>query len=198
MHFFICIELPYNDYFEYFGPDFKLHISPTNMTNQNLPDYLEKIKVKLFENLRLIPAAPSVQMQRKYKEGNNGNSNAFETCNGKGKLLANTLVLYSEILIDNFYVVLLAIPEDGITFPEPEEKNPEERMSCMFPIRMNCVLILTAFCHLNYSSPFSCFQYETKTRELNEMMSIQTRKTKATTEETRGLIKNLQFVNDLV
>lgn len=37
-------ELPYNDYFEYFGPDFKLHISPSNMTNQNTNDYLEKIK----------------------------------------------------------------------------------------------------------------------------------------------------------
>ena len=61
---FLSLELPYNDYFEYFGPDFKLHISPTNMTNQNSPEYLEKIKVKLFENLRLIPAAPSVQMQR--------------------------------------------------------------------------------------------------------------------------------------
>uniref|UniRef100_A0AAY4BEK9 histone deacetylase n=1 Tax=Denticeps clupeoides TaxID=299321 RepID=A0AAY4BEK9_9TELE len=31
-------ELPYNDYFEYFGPDFKLHISPSNMTNQNTLD----------------------------------------------------------------------------------------------------------------------------------------------------------------
>ena len=38
------IELPYNDYFEYYGPDFKLHISPTNMTNQNTPEYLNKIK----------------------------------------------------------------------------------------------------------------------------------------------------------
>lgn len=38
------IELPYNDYFEYFGPDFKLHISPSNMTNQNTPEYMEKIK----------------------------------------------------------------------------------------------------------------------------------------------------------
>ncbi|XP_061222832.1 histone deacetylase 2 isoform X1 [Neopsephotus bourkii] len=37
-------ELPYNDYFEYFGPDFKLHISPSNMTNQNTPEYMEKIK----------------------------------------------------------------------------------------------------------------------------------------------------------
>lgn len=40
----IANELPYNDYFEYFGPDFKLHISPSNMTNQNTPDYLDKIK----------------------------------------------------------------------------------------------------------------------------------------------------------
>ena len=30
-------ELPYNDYFEYYGPDFKLHISPSNMANQNTP-----------------------------------------------------------------------------------------------------------------------------------------------------------------
>lgn len=40
----LFIELPYNDYFEYFGPDFKLHISPSNMTNQNTPEYMEKIK----------------------------------------------------------------------------------------------------------------------------------------------------------
>lgn len=41
----IANELPYNDYFEYFGPDFKLHISPSNMANQNTPEYLEKIKL---------------------------------------------------------------------------------------------------------------------------------------------------------
>ena len=56
-------ELPYNDYFEYFGPDFKLHISPSNMTNQNTGEYLEKIKQRLFENLRMLPHAPGVQMQ---------------------------------------------------------------------------------------------------------------------------------------
>ena len=37
-------ELPYNDYFEYFGPDFKLHISPSNMCNQNTSEYVDKIK----------------------------------------------------------------------------------------------------------------------------------------------------------
>uniref|UniRef100_A0A3Q1HPD2 Histone deacetylase 1 n=1 Tax=Anabas testudineus TaxID=64144 RepID=A0A3Q1HPD2_ANATE len=56
-------ELPYNDYFEYFGPDFKLHINPSNMTNQNTNDYLEKIRQHLFENLRMLPHAPGVQMQ---------------------------------------------------------------------------------------------------------------------------------------
>ncbi|XP_006825578.1 putative histone deacetylase 1-B [Saccoglossus kowalevskii] len=58
----IANELPYNDYFEYFGPDFKLHISPSNMANQNTPEYLEKIKTRLYENLRMIPHAPGVQM----------------------------------------------------------------------------------------------------------------------------------------
>ncbi|XP_034435555.1 histone deacetylase 2 [Hippoglossus hippoglossus] len=56
-------ELPYNDYFEYFGPDFKLHISPSNMTNQNTREYMEKIKQRLYENLRMLPHAPGVQMQ---------------------------------------------------------------------------------------------------------------------------------------
>lgn len=55
-------ELPYNDYFEYFGPDFKLHISPSNMNNQNTTDYLHKIRQRLFENLRMLPHAPGVQM----------------------------------------------------------------------------------------------------------------------------------------
>ena len=58
----ISNELPYNDYFEYYGPDFKLHISPSNMPNQNSPEYLDKIKCKLIENLRMIPHAPGVQM----------------------------------------------------------------------------------------------------------------------------------------
>ncbi|CAD7083304.1 unnamed protein product [Hermetia illucens] len=60
----IANELPYNDYFEYFGPDFKLHISPSNMSNQNTSEYLEKIKNRLFENLRMLPHAPGVQSDK--------------------------------------------------------------------------------------------------------------------------------------
>ncbi|MED6279227.1 Histone deacetylase 2 [Characodon lateralis] len=60
---FPVAELPYNEYFEYFGPDFKLHINPSNMTNQNTQEYMDKIKQRLFENLRMLPHAPGVQMQ---------------------------------------------------------------------------------------------------------------------------------------
>lgn len=67
-------ELPYNDYFEYYGPDFKLHISPSNMANQNTPEYMEKIKTRLFENLRMLPHAPGVQMQAAPEDAINDDS----------------------------------------------------------------------------------------------------------------------------
>jgi histone deacetylase 1/2 len=56
-------ELPYNDYFEYYAPDFKLHINPSNMLNSNTSEYLEKIKTRIYENLGSIQHAPSVQMR---------------------------------------------------------------------------------------------------------------------------------------
>merc|ERR1712080_111243 len=56
-------ELPYNEYFEYFGPDFKLHISRSNMSNQNTADYVDKVRCKLLEDLRMLPHAPGVQMR---------------------------------------------------------------------------------------------------------------------------------------
>ena len=59
----IANELPYNDYIEYYGPDFKLHISPSNTVNQNTPEYLDKINTRLLKNLRRLPHAPGVPMQ---------------------------------------------------------------------------------------------------------------------------------------
>ena len=56
-------DLPYNDYFEYYGPDFHLHITPTNQSNQNSNEYLENVKTKVFENLRNLPFAPGQQMR---------------------------------------------------------------------------------------------------------------------------------------
>lgn len=56
-------QLPYNDYYEYFAPDYELDVRPSNMENANSPDYLEKIKVQVIENLKRTAAVPSVQMQ---------------------------------------------------------------------------------------------------------------------------------------
>ena len=61
--FSLNLELPYNDYFQYFGPDYKLDVPSNNMENLNSREYLEKMKIKIIENLRNIPHAPSVQMQ---------------------------------------------------------------------------------------------------------------------------------------
>ena len=36
--------LPYNDYFEYFSPEYKLHLPVSNMENLNSPKHLEHIK----------------------------------------------------------------------------------------------------------------------------------------------------------
>jgi len=36
--------LPFNDYFQYYGPEYKLDVPCNNMENCNSPEYLEKIK----------------------------------------------------------------------------------------------------------------------------------------------------------
>jgi histone deacetylase 1/2 len=54
-------EIPYNDFYEYYGPDFNLHIQTSNMENLNTPKYLEKHKTELFQLLQDLPPTPSVQ-----------------------------------------------------------------------------------------------------------------------------------------
>lgn len=63
-------EIPYNEYYEYFGPDFQLHITPSNMENQNSPRYLEKCKQQLLEMLRELPHSPSVAIHQLPHEAN--------------------------------------------------------------------------------------------------------------------------------
>lgn len=56
-------DLPFTDYYEYYSPDFELDVKPSNMDNSNSPEYLEKIKAQVLENLkRTTQHAPSVQM----------------------------------------------------------------------------------------------------------------------------------------
>ncbi|KAH3674227.1 hypothetical protein WICMUC_003469 [Wickerhamomyces mucosus] len=55
-------DLPYNDYYEYFGPDYKLDVRPSNMYNANSPEYLDKILTQIYSNLENTKFAPSVQV----------------------------------------------------------------------------------------------------------------------------------------
>ncbi|GAV64590.1 Hist_deacetyl domain-containing protein [Cephalotus follicularis] len=56
-------KLPYNEYYEYFGPDYTLHVAPSNMENLNVPRDMEKIRNTLLEQLSKIVHAPSVPFQ---------------------------------------------------------------------------------------------------------------------------------------
>nr|QVX32609.1 HDAC3 [Platynereis dumerilii] len=60
----ISNEIPYNEYFEYFAPDFSLHPDiSTKQENLNTRQYLESIRQFIHENLKYLSHAPSVQMQ---------------------------------------------------------------------------------------------------------------------------------------
>ncbi|KAK1444001.1 histone deacetylase [Babesia gibsoni] len=53
-------QISLNEYYDYYAPDFCLHLTPSNMPNYNTPDHLEKIKIKILENLRHVERAPGV------------------------------------------------------------------------------------------------------------------------------------------
>ncbi|KAH7092639.1 hypothetical protein FB567DRAFT_558031 [Paraphoma chrysanthemicola] len=53
-------QLPYNDYYEYFAPDYELDVRPSNMENANSHDYLHKIKATVIDNIRRT-GKPSVE-----------------------------------------------------------------------------------------------------------------------------------------
>ncbi|RFU28588.1 hypothetical protein B7463_g7749, partial [Scytalidium lignicola] len=55
--------LPFNEYYEYYGPDYDLDVRAANVTNANSYEYLEKIQTRIIENLKSIAFYPSVQMQ---------------------------------------------------------------------------------------------------------------------------------------
>lgn len=45
--------LPYNDYFEYYGPDYRLHMPTSNMENMNKRETLEEVSQQGSENCGL-------------------------------------------------------------------------------------------------------------------------------------------------
>lgn len=54
-----------NEYYEYFGPDYKLDVRSSNMEDRNSVEYLERIKNVVMEHLREIGGPPGIQMTGK-------------------------------------------------------------------------------------------------------------------------------------
>lgn len=59
-------EIPVNEYYEYFGPDYELDVKSSNTDDMNTPAYLERVKRIVMENLRHTGGPPSVQMSGMY------------------------------------------------------------------------------------------------------------------------------------
>ncbi|KAL3099808.1 hypothetical protein niasHT_028586 [Heterodera trifolii] len=63
-------DLPYNDFFEYFAPNYCLHINADfKVTNLNTENYLRTVQNRVFENLSNLSHVPSVQMQEIPEDG---------------------------------------------------------------------------------------------------------------------------------
>jgi histone deacetylase 1/2 len=56
-------KIPYNDYFEYYAPDYELHLTPEPRENMNTDATLEAVRIGLLQQLQELQGAPSVQMQ---------------------------------------------------------------------------------------------------------------------------------------
>ncbi|KAA1468553.1 histone deacetylase complex catalytic component RPD3 [Dentipellis sp. KUC8613] len=55
-------DIPVNEYYEYFGPDYQLNVRPSNTEDLNTRQYLDRVKSIVMEHLRNVGGPPSVQM----------------------------------------------------------------------------------------------------------------------------------------
>lgn len=60
------LEIPVNEYYEYFGPDYELDVKSSNTEDMNTRGYLDRVKNIVMENLRQVGGPPSVQMSGMY------------------------------------------------------------------------------------------------------------------------------------
>ncbi|KAF6166021.1 hypothetical protein GIB67_012918 [Kingdonia uniflora] len=58
-------KMPQHKYYKYFGPDYTLHVAPSNMENKNSRPLLDDIRAKLLDYLSKLQHAPSIQFQER-------------------------------------------------------------------------------------------------------------------------------------
>jgi histone deacetylase 1/2 len=62
----LYLDIPVNEYYEYFGPDYQLDVKASNTDDLNTPAYLERVKNIVMDHLRHVGGPPSVQMTGTY------------------------------------------------------------------------------------------------------------------------------------
>lgn len=58
----ITNHIPFNDYYEYYAPDYELHLTPEPMDNLNSKDSIDAVRIELLQQLKDLQGAPSVAM----------------------------------------------------------------------------------------------------------------------------------------
>lgn len=76
----ISNDIPFNDYYEYYAPDYQLHLQPeASMENLNTKEILDSVRTDLLQQLQDLKGAPSVAMQQVpplfHRRKNRNNSN---------------------------------------------------------------------------------------------------------------------------
>lgn len=53
-------NLPTNDYYDFYGPDYTLHYNPSDEASLNTKEYLDFVKTKCLQHLKQMEHMPSV------------------------------------------------------------------------------------------------------------------------------------------
>ncbi|KAG1368106.1 putative Histone deacetylase [Cocos nucifera] len=94
-------KLPYNEYYEYFGPDYNLHIEPQNLENRNSPQDLERMRDVLLEHLSKIRHVPSIQFQARPPDTETPEEEDEEMdCRPQSQLLSGGHRSFEGLLVD--------------------------------------------------------------------------------------------------
>ncbi|KAF7810717.1 Histone deacetylase 19 [Senna tora] len=72
-------KMPQHEYYEYFGPDYTLHVAPSNMENKNSHHLLDEIRSRLLDYLSKLQHAPSVQFQERPPDSDLGEYGNMKT-----------------------------------------------------------------------------------------------------------------------
>ncbi|KAK4704251.1 hypothetical protein P7C70_g1964, partial [Phenoliferia sp. Uapishka_3] len=120
--------LPFNDYMEYFGPEFKLAVPNNNMDNQNSPEYLQKTTAAVLEGLRNMPFAPSAQMQHvPYDaEDDEGDSDSDLDVRISGSFISSLLPPPFSLPSHSYFAYTFRPPERVRQTRRPDDSYPSD------------------------------------------------------------------------